>query len=57
MKPKRKHDYCIRCQKNDDQAALIYFRQQGKDQWICAQCLPVLIHKPQEIGDKITRLV
>jgi len=57
MKPKPQGDHCINCQKNDDQAALIYFRHQGKDHWICAQCLPILIHKPQKMGDKITRLV
>jgi hypothetical protein len=31
-------------------------RYQDSDLWICAQHLPILIHKPQELADKLPNL-
>jgi len=57
MNPKPPEDCCINCKKSDEEAALLPFRHHGKNHWICAQCLPILIHKPRELENKFSRLV
>ena len=37
---------CSSCGKTDMETTLIPIRLKGKDQWICAKCLPELIHGP-----------
>jgi hypothetical protein len=57
VNPKPSKDRCINYKKSDDEAALFPFRHQGKNHWICAQYLPILIHKPPEADNKISHLV
>lgn len=35
---------CHQCGCNDQQAALLPMRKRGQSLWICAKCLPQLIH-------------
>ena len=35
---------CFRCGNDERQAVLFPCRFQGKSQWVCARCLPSLIH-------------
>jgi len=40
---------CSSCGKTDMETTLIPIRLKGKDQWICAKCLPRLIHGPNRL--------
>jgi hypothetical protein len=44
---------CIHCERSDDQAPLLNFIFRGETHWICAQCLPILIHKPHLLAGKL----
>lgn len=41
---------CLNCERTSDQVPLLRLKYTGKENWICPQCLPVLIHKPQKIA-------
>lgn len=38
------HETCFRCGSGERQTVLFPCRFQGKSQWVCARCLPPLIH-------------
>lgn len=38
------NEKCFRCASDERQAVLFPCRHQGKSQWVCAHCLPPLIH-------------
>ena len=42
---------CIKCKKNEGETPLLQMRFNSSQVFICAQCLPVLIHKPAELKD------
>jgi hypothetical protein len=44
---------CLNCNRAEQEYPLIKLTYQGKKLYICPQCLPVLIHKPQNLTDKI----
>jgi hypothetical protein len=44
---------CISCEKTDQQVPLLQMVYQGKEVFICPQCLPVLIHKPEKLEEKL----
>jgi len=47
---------CINCGRTSDQAPLIPISYRNKDYWICPQDLPLLIHKPANLADKLPGL-
>ena len=47
---------CVNCGKNSDLIPLISLDYKGKSFAICPQCLPVLIHKPGQLADKLPGL-
>jgi hypothetical protein len=47
---------CISCEKTDQQIPLLQLVYQGKEVFICPQCLPVLIHKPEKLEEKLPRM-
>jgi len=47
---------CLHCQRDSNQIPLIPLHYQGVDVWICPQHLPILIHKPAELADKLPGL-
>ena len=44
---------CIVCGRNNDIVPLIRFQFKGNDLMICTQHLPVLIHDPSQLIDKL----
>jgi hypothetical protein len=44
---------CLNCGNNEQQIPLVSMRFNGVDNWICSQCLPILIHKPQQLIGKL----
>jgi len=47
---------CIVCDRNALQTPLITLQYQDSTYWICPQHLPVLIHKPAQLADKMPGL-
>jgi len=44
---------CLNCNRTDEQAALLTLTFKGETKYICAQCLPILIHKIHLLADKL----
>lgn len=44
---------CLNCGASEMDRPLITIKFQGKEFYICPQCLPILIHKPGELADKL----
>ena len=44
---------CINCGLSEQEKPLITIKFQGSEIYICPQCLPVLIHKPANLADKL----
>ncbi|RPI94658.1 MAG: hypothetical protein EHM40_05890 [Chloroflexi bacterium] len=45
---------CLNCGTSDQDRPLVTLKFQGKELYICPQCLPKLIHKPYELAGKIS---
>ncbi len=48
---------CIYCDRTSDQIPLITFQFRDKEQWICPQHLPILIHQPDKLVDKLPGVI
>jgi hypothetical protein len=46
-------DKCLYCERDSDQVPLLALRFRNQDLWICPQHLPILIHKPEQLADKL----
>ena len=44
---------CVNCGRPETIVPLVSLRYRGQQAWICSQCLPTLIHKPQQLADKL----
>ena len=44
---------CIVCERDSNTVPLLVIWHQGKNYWICPEHLPVLIHRPHELADKL----
>lgn len=44
---------CLNCSKTEQEYPLLKLSYQGRELYICPQCLPILIHKPYQLKDKI----
>lgn len=44
---------CLNCLREEEFAPLIAVNFRGVQLWICAQCLPTLIHRPEELAGKL----
>jgi len=44
---------CLYCERDSDQVPLLALKYQDVDFWICPQHLPILIHKPAQLADKL----
>ncbi len=47
---------CFNCEKTEHEAALLSARHAGQSIWVCAQCMPAIIHEPQQVADKLRAL-
>jgi len=45
--------HCFNCSRPETVIPLVSLRYAGNQTWICSQCLPVLIHHPQQLADKL----
>jgi hypothetical protein len=44
---------CLNCNRTDEQVPLLSLTFKGESKHICAQCLPILIHKIHLLADKL----
>jgi hypothetical protein len=44
---------CLNCNRTEEQIPLLSMQFHGETVHICPQCLPVLIHKPENLVDKL----
>jgi hypothetical protein len=44
---------CLNCGRTDEQIPVITLTFKGETLYICPQCLPNLIHRPQVLADKL----
>ncbi len=47
---------CLNCGASEMDRPLITLKFQEKDIFICPQCLPILIHSPQKLAEKLPSL-
>ena len=45
--------HCLNCERTENQIPLVSLRYAGGQAWICSQCLPTLIHKPQQLAGRL----
>ena len=45
---------CLNCNANENEKPLLSIKFQGNEIYICPQCLPVLIHKPDKIPLRVS---
>ena len=46
---------CFNCESTENDVPVIDLRCQGKEIWICPQCLPNLIHNPQKVQETLLK--
>ena len=44
---------CLNCGASEQERPLLTMKFQGQEFYICPQCLPILIHKPYQLADKL----
>jgi len=44
---------CLNCGRAETDIPLVSLRYAGSQAWICSQCLPTLIHQPQQLAGKL----
>jgi hypothetical protein len=45
--------HCVNCGRSDAEVPLVVLRYAGDPQWICSSCLPVLIHRADQLVGKL----
>jgi hypothetical protein len=43
---------CLNCNRSEEQTPLLVLTFKGETRHICPQCLPILIHRPQQLAEK-----
>lgn len=43
---------CLNCNRSEEKTPLLVLTFKGGENFICAQCLPILIHKTHVLADK-----
>ena len=44
---------CLNCGTSEQQRPLLTLKFQGKEHYLCPQCMPIMIHKPHQLADKL----
>lgn len=44
---------CLNCGRNSHEIPLLKLEYKGEEYQLCPQCLPVMIHKPQNLAGKL----
>ena len=45
--------HCLNCNQSEATMPLVALRYAKNQAWICTQCLPILIHQPQQLVGKL----
>jgi hypothetical protein len=51
--PQTTTQHCLNCNRPETEIPLVSLRYAGRPAWICSQCMPVLIHNPQKLAEKL----
>ena len=46
-------NHCLNCNRSENEIPLVSLRFRGEGNWICSQCLPILIHNAHELETKL----
>ncbi|MCL4300416.1 MAG: hypothetical protein KJ077_32070 [Anaerolineae bacterium] len=46
---------CFNCNRPETALPLVSLRYAGTQTWICSQCLPILIHHPDQVAHKLAK--
>ena len=49
-------DACVYCERDRNQVPLLSVVFKDQDYWICPEHLPILIHKPAQLADRLPGL-
>jgi len=44
---------CLLCDRGDESVPLVRFEFRGAGRWICTEHLPILIHDPARLADRL----
>lgn len=44
---------CLNCGMSEQERPLLTLKFQGKERYLCPQCMPIMIHKPDQLADKL----
>ena len=44
---------CLNCNASEQEKPLLTIKYQSNEIYICPQCLPILIHKPANLAEKL----
>ena len=44
---------CLNCGTSEQEWPLLTLKFQGQEVYLCPQCMPIKIHKPHELVDKL----
>jgi Zn-finger protein len=44
---------CFNCERSEAEVPIIHWRYQGGGIWVCSQCMPLLIHKLDEVKEAL----
>lgn len=47
---------CFNCGRTEMEIPLVTLRYEREREWICSQCFPTLIHKPQKLSGKLPNI-
>ncbi len=46
---------CVYCDQTDENVPLVNLSYKGHPLWICSQHLPLLIHEPEKLAEKLKK--
>ncbi len=55
MEESKTTQQCLNCERSENETPLVALRYRGAPLAICPQCLPVLIHQPEKLAEKLKR--
>ncbi len=44
---------CLNCNRSETEIPLVILRYNRQQEWICTQCLPIMIHQPEKLIGKL----
>ncbi len=44
---------CLNCNRSETEIPLVTLRYNRQQEWICTQCLPIMIHQPEQLTGKL----